>query len=182
LISREVSALPRTIEVIEYDPLWPILFQEIEKKMQILFARLQPEIYHVGSTSVPGLWAKPKIDVDILMPSEEAIQEGVKRMRAKGGYHFHGDRYRDGMWVFSTTTRRGSHGERIYLCAPDHKTHIERILFRNYLRAHPSVASEYGDLKRRLAEEAVDDSEYYTEKKGPFVAEIIRRATECGAS
>ena len=62
--------------------------------------------------------------------------------------------------------------------APGHRTHVHRILLRDYLRRHPESATAYGALKRRLALEAIDDWDYYTGSKGPFVAEIVQRATE----
>ena len=89
-------------------------------------------------------------------------------------YTFHGDRHQDDMWVF--TTGRGSYGQRLYLCAPEHPTHLRRILFRDYLRLHPEAAATYAALKHRLALEAIDDWDHYTGSKGPFVAEIVRRA------
>jgi GrpB-like predicted nucleotidyltransferase (UPF0157 family) len=149
--------------------------------MYSLLLELVAEIHHVGSTSVPGLCAKPKFDIDILLRRLSDIPEGIARMQATGDYTFHGDRYRDEMWVF--TTGRGSHGQRLYLCAPDHPIHRRRILFRDYLRRHPETAATYAALKRKLAFEAIDDWDYYTGGKGPFVADIVQRAaTEASES
>ena len=165
----------KAIVVLDYDPSWPIEFARIRAKFDWLLGGLVREICHIGSTSVPGLCAKPKIDVDIVLSSAGLIPEAIERVKAEG-YAFHGDKYRDGMWAF--TIGRGSFGERIYLCAPGTKTHDERLLFRDYLRAHPDAAEAYGRLKRRLAGEADNDWDYYTGSKGPFVADIVRRAKE----
>lgn len=78
------------------------------------------------------------------------------------------------MWAF--TTGRGAYGERFYLCGPGNITHQTRILFRNDLRGHPEEVAAYGDLKRRIAAEANDAWDYYTGNKGPYVAEVLRRA------
>ena len=164
----------RSIEVVDYDPTWPMLFEAIRIQILPVLSGLVAEIHHVGSTAVPGLCAKPKIDVDIVLRSAADISEGITRMKEAGNYAFHGDRHCDGMWAF--TTGRGSHGQRLYLCAPQQQTHVHRILFRDYLRRHPEAAASYASLKRRLALEAIDDWDHYTGSKGPFVAGIVRRA------
>jgi len=135
---------------VDYDPEWPAAFEEARAAIEGLLGGLVLEIHHIGSTSVPGLCAKPKIDIDIVLRSAAAIPEAIERMKAQG-YTYHGNRYRDGMWAF--TTGRGPRGERFYLCAPGTPTHLRRLLFRDYLRSHPETAAAYGALKRRLASE-----------------------------
>ncbi|WP_225767738.1 GNAT family N-acetyltransferase [Inquilinus sp. Marseille-Q2685] len=164
----------RTIEVVDYDPAWPALFDEIRAGLEQLLEGLVLEIHHIGSTAVPGLCAKPKIDIDIVLHSAAAIPEAIERMQATGDYIYHGDKYRDGMWTF--TTGRGSRGLRLYLCAPSTATHLRRLLFRDHLRCHPEAAVAYGALKRKLVSETADDWDYYTGSKGPFVAGTERRA------
>ena len=66
---------------------------------------------------------------------------------------------------------------RLYLCGPGNATHVKRVLFRDYLRAHPDVAAAYAALKRKLAGEANGDWKYYTGGKSDFVAEIVRLAS-----
>jgi len=168
-----VSAQRRAIVVLDYDPIWPAFSESLRSRLDPLLRGLVLEICHIGSTAVPGLCAKPKIDVDVVLRDATAIPPGIERMKA-AGYTFHGDKYRDGMWTF--TNGRGSYGERIYLCAPGTATHEDRLLFRDYLRGHPQAAEEYGRLKRRLASETDHDWDYYTGSKGPFVAEIVARA------
>jgi len=164
---------PRTIFVLDYDPGWPAAFDEICGKLKRLLGGLVQEICHIGSTSVPGLAAKPKIDVDVVLQSEAAIPEGIERLK-EAGYRYHGNTYNDGMWAF--TLGRGPFGERVYLCAPATETHLKRLLFRDYLRCHPEAAAAYEALKRRLAAEAIDDWDHYTGGKASFVAEIVGKA------
>lgn len=165
------------IVVVEYDPSWPSHFVEIKCRLGELLSPYVVEIAHVGSTSIPGLCAKPKVDVDIVLSSDEAIALGTDRLR-QAGYTVHGNKYNDGMWAF--TTGRGSFGERVYLCCPGNEAHRKRIVFRDYLRSNPSEASAYGALKRRLAAEAKDNWDYYTGSKGPFVNYIVSRAQSEG--
>jgi GrpB-like predicted nucleotidyltransferase (UPF0157 family) len=163
----------RGIVIVDYDPQWPSTFDAAGDKLVRLLGGGVVEISHVGSTSIPGLCAKPKIDVDVVLYAEEAIPAGIEILE-RSGYTFHGNKYNDGMWAF--TTGRGSFGERVYLCGPGNITHQKRILFRDYLRTHPDEAAIYGELKRRLAAEASDDWDYYTSGKGPYVASIVRKA------
>ncbi|HMG50345.1 MAG TPA: GrpB family protein, partial [Inquilinus sp.] len=92
----------RAIEVVDYDPAWPALFEEIRAGLERLLDGLVLEIQHIGSTAVPGLCAKPKIDVDIVLRSAEVIPEAIGLMQATGDYIYHGDKHRDGMWAFTT--------------------------------------------------------------------------------
>lgn len=164
----------RAIEVADYDPAWPGLFREIALELHGILGTLVLEIDHIGSTAVPGLCAKPKIDIDVVLRGTSLIAEGIARLQATGAYIFHGDRYQDGMWVF--TTGRGSRGRRVYLCGPGTPTHVRRLLFRDQLRCDPQAAARYGALKRQLASETADDWDYYTGGKAALVTEIVRQA------
>lgn len=168
-----VISKPRSIELVDYNRSWPATFEDLQMALARILADLVLEIHHIGSTSVPGLCAKPKIDVDIVLRSKAMIPDAIERLKAKG-YAYHGDKYRDGMWAF--TSGRGSHGERLYLCAPGTSMHLRRLLFRDYLRDHPDSAEAYGALKRKLASEADNNWDYYTGGKASFVAEIVQRA------
>jgi GrpB-like predicted nucleotidyltransferase (UPF0157 family) len=170
---REASANRRAIFVLDYDPAWPVLFEAIRTRLQALLGDLVFEVCHIGSTAVPGLCAKPKIDIDVVLRDASAVALGTERMQS-AGYTFHGDRYSNGMWSF--TIGHASYGERVNLCASGTVAHEDRLLFRNYLRSHPDAAAEYGNLKRRLAAETDNDWDFYTGGKGPFIAEIVARA------
>ncbi|MBB4193972.1 GrpB-like predicted nucleotidyltransferase (UPF0157 family) [Rhizobium aethiopicum] len=164
----------RAIKVVDYDPSWPLLFAKISAEVSVLLGDLVLSIDHIGSTSVPGLAAKPKIDLDVVAISDEALPPAIELARA-AHFIFHGDPHGDGRWVF--TRNRECHGFRLYLCGPDNRAHQERILFRDYLRAHPDRAKAYADLKRRLAAEADGDWDFYTGGKSAFVNETVGLAT-----
>jgi GrpB-like predicted nucleotidyltransferase (UPF0157 family) len=161
------------IRVIDYDPAWPVLFEEQRQKIMLMIGDLVDEIHHIGSTSIEGLCAKPKIDIDAVLHNDTLIPEAIGRVEPHG-YAFHGDPYNDGMWVF--TQGHGSYGTRLYVCGLGNATHIKRMRFRDYLRAHPEAAAEYGALKRKLMLEADGDWKFYTGGKSDFVAEILRLA------
>lgn len=167
---------PATIRVVEADPAWPAHFAMMKHEIAARLGDFAEDIHHIGSTSVPGLAAKPKIDIDAVIRSQALLAGAVERIRADPAWTFHGDRYGDGMWIF--TQGRGSWGVRLYLCGPGSAKHEKRMLFRDYLRADPARAVEYAALKRRLALEADGDWDAYTGGKAAFVAETVRLATD----
>jgi GrpB-like predicted nucleotidyltransferase (UPF0157 family) len=162
------------IKVVDYDPSWPAAFAAERAEILSLLGDFVEGIHHIGSTAVSGLPAKPKIDIDAVLRSDDLLPEAIERVKATGGYAFYGDPYGVGRWAF--TQGRGSYGTRLYLCGPGNATHIERVLFRDWLRAHPDDAAIYATLKRRLAAEANGDWDFYTGGKADFVAEIVGRA------
>ena len=162
----------RAIKVVDYDPCWPLLFAEISIEVSILLGDLVLSIDHIGSTSVPGLAAKPKIDLDVVI-SDDALPTAIDMVRATH-FVFHGDTG-EKRWAFTRDHER--HGFKLYLCGPGNRAHRERILFRDYLRNHPERARIYADLKRRLAAEADGDWDFYTGGKTDFVSETLRLAS-----
>ncbi|MCZ4090752.1 GrpB family protein [Sinorhizobium psoraleae] len=165
----------RAIKVVDYNPAWPGLFEEGKSRTMELIGGMVDEIHHVGSTSVVGLCAKPKIDIDAVLRSNAMVVEAVERVKVCSDFTFHGDPYSDGMWTF--TSGHGSYGTRLYLCGPENPTHFKRMLFRDWLRTHPVDAAEYAALKRKLAAEANGDWKFYTGGKSDFVAKIVRQAS-----
>jgi GrpB-like predicted nucleotidyltransferase (UPF0157 family) len=161
------------IWVEPYDPEWPGLFKRLSDNIASLLAGLSPVIHHVGSTSVPSLCAKPKIDIDIELGDAGRLSAAIERMM-EPHRAFHGNPYGDGLWTF--TEGHGSYGSRIYLCTVGNPEHAKRILFRDHLRSHPQAAASYAALKQRLAVEAKGDWRRYTDGKAAFVAEIVRSA------
>ncbi|NLR95780.1 GrpB family protein [Rhizobium sp. P38BS-XIX] len=162
----------RAIRLVDYDPAWPALFRRRRREIAALIA-CPVEIHHIGSTSVPGLCAKPKLDIDTILQSNEARIEATERLR-NDGYVFHGDLHEADRWAF--TRDEVPYGTRLYLCVPDNPAHHERILFRDYLRSHAEAARNYAALKQRLAAEAFGDWDHYTGGKSDFVADIIGKA------
>lgn len=163
------------IKVIDYDTAWPGLFERDKSRILKLIGDMVDDIHHIGSTSVVGLCAKPKIDIDAVLRKETLIADAVERLNSLREFTFHGDPYGDGMWTF--TSGHGSYGTRLYLCAPENATHVKRMLFRNWLRDHPGDAAEYANLKRKLAAAADGDWKFYTNGKSDFVARIVQQAS-----
>ena len=158
------------ITLVEYDPCWPLLFEERASEIATLLSPFVREVHHIGSTAVPGLAAKPKIDIDAVIADLRRLPELTARLRSIG-YTFHRDPHASGLWTFTTDTR--PYGTRLYLCSGDNAAHAARLLFRDQLRERPDYAERYETLKKRLATDANGDWDIYTHGKRDFIDEVL---------
>jgi GrpB-like predicted nucleotidyltransferase (UPF0157 family) len=163
----------RPIRIVDYDPRWPTLFELARDEILSLAPGLVLAIEHIGSTAVPGLAAKPKIDLDAVLIDEAAVSTLSAKL-AVSGFRAHGDPHNDGCLPF--TREHEGYGLRLYLCTAGNPAHSDRLLFRDHLRHHSQRAAEYAALKRDLAEKANGDWDIYTGGKTDFVAETLHRA------
>jgi len=156
----------------EYDPQWPILFEELRVKFSNLLGDLVSAIEHVGSTSVPGLAAKSIIDLDVLLASAAYLPEAIRRL-ATLGYEHEGDLGIAGREAFRTPPNLFAH--HLYVCLPNYEEFRRHILLRNYLRSHPAEVSAYSRLKWDLFAKFKDRADYI-QGKADFVNELVQRA------
>lgn len=161
------------VEIVDYDPAWPLAFERASTELQQLLGLPASAVEHVGSTSVPGLCAKPLIDIDLTV-ADPADIPALAALLEKAGYQPRGSRHGDGVFAFLML---GHPARRVYLCPPGSRTHRERVLFRNALRADPHLASAYRVLKQELARLHSGDGDLYTAAKGDFIRQAINRAT-----
>ncbi len=152
------------VRVVEYDPSWPTVFEAERTRLAPLLEGA--EIHHIGSTAVPGLAAKPIVDMIAVVDSYELP---IARLVDDAGYQY--------PRAFNATLTK-----RRFLCYPraDWRTHHMHLIddrdeltrylrFRDRLRADPALARRYETLKRELAERHRHDREAYTEGKSEFV-------------
>lgn len=158
-----------------YDPSWPALFTVLCSKLSATLGDLAASIEHVGSTAVPGLAAKPILDIDVLLRSAEDLPLAIEKLTSLGYCH-QGDLGISGREAFTTPPTATPH--HLYICLPDSLAFRRHILFRDYLRVHPADAQAYADLKRRLASQFVDDRVAYTEAKTDFIRSILEGLEE----
>ena len=163
------------VELVPYDPDWPSAFDRIRAKLEELLKPYVVTIEHIGSTSIPGTAAKPLIDIDIILRGMDDVAPATQLLLAQN-YEARGNRYEPDVWAFML--RDGTPPERIYLCQPNNPTHQRRIIFRDYLRSHPSSAAAYVALKQELATKFRDDGDRYTASKRDFIDTIIDRASQ----
>jgi GrpB-like predicted nucleotidyltransferase (UPF0157 family) len=161
----------RRIEVVDYDPSWPNTFESLRSILWPVLADVASSIEHVGSTSVPGLAAKPIIDISIAVPESPDVQIGISRLMTLGYVH-RGDLGIKGREAFANPEGLPTHN--LYLCPCDSVALANHLALRNYLRTHPEAASEYGELKKRLAQRFPDDIESYIDGKTTMLLTMLR--------
>jgi GrpB-like predicted nucleotidyltransferase (UPF0157 family) len=161
------------ITIEDYDPLWPQRFETLRSRTSAALGDLATAIEHIGSTAVPGLAAKPIIDIDALLRSPTDFPLVISRL-ASLGYEHRGNLGIPGREAMRTPPYDFPH--HLYVCPPDSQQYRRHIAFRDYLRNHPEDASSYGALKRILVGKLGDQRNEYTEAKGEFIANILRRA------
>lgn len=168
------------VEIVAYDPGWPERFEEEKKRLLALFPGLIRRVEHFGSTAVPGLAAKPIVDLLIEVVSLDAARSSIAPVLERAGYDYfwratHGD---DGPPFYAWFIKRDGRGVRthhLHLVEAD-SAHWDRLLFRDYLIAHADCARRYEALKRRLADGHPADRVAYTRAKSAFIAEVTAAA------
>jgi GrpB-like predicted nucleotidyltransferase (UPF0157 family) len=166
--------LPEPVVIRDYDPEWPQRYEALLGPVADALGELAARIEHVGSTAVPGLAAKPTIDIVIRLRSAHELPTVIERL-ARLGYAHEGDFGVVGREAFATPPGYGPHDHHLYVCAPDWDGFADQIVFRDYLRAHPYVAEAYARLKRSLASVHRTDRAAYTEAKADFVRAVLGR-------
>jgi GrpB-like predicted nucleotidyltransferase (UPF0157 family) len=158
------------ITIVDYNPKWPGLFEELRRPIERALADIAITIEHVGSTSVPGLAAKPIIDMDVVV-AEADVAAGISRL-AELGYNHQGDLGIPMREAFSCP--EGSTPHHLYLCPLNSPALANHVKVRDYLRRNSEAAHGYGDLKKRLAVESGGDIRRYGEAKTAFLVAILR--------
>lgn len=177
LEQRIEDALREEVSITPYDPEWPNLYEhEAASLRRKLPKSVVIKIEHFGSTAVPGLAAKPVIDVLVQVSSLEKTREQIVPILEAEGYDY--------FWrtdvspAYAWFIKRGSGGRRthhIHMVEADSKM-WERLYFRDYLKEFPEEAGCYAELKQFLAAKYPNDRVAYTEGKAEYVISITERA------
>ena len=163
------------VVIVDYDPQWPLRFEAAKRTISQDVGSLVVSIEHIGSTAVPGLAAKPIIDI---MPGIRRFEDGyacVAHLEALG-YDYRGENGIPERHYFDKVDELGHMELHAYMVVVGSNFWTPHILFRDYLRAHPSVAQEYSSLKYSLAERYGADRIAYTEGKSNFIEGVLKRA------
>lgn len=172
-ILAQTTSTPSQIVVTAYDNDWPLVFEQIAQPVRDAVADLGAQVEHVGSTSVPGLAAKPVIDIDVVVGSADDVPTAIERLRGLG-YVYQGDKGIRGREAFMWP--RGARPHHLYVVVQGSQPYLDHTHFRNYLRQHPEVAQDYAALKMALAEKHGDDRLGYTNAKTEFIIGVLRAA------
>jgi len=175
------------IEIVEYQPGWPAEFKEIAAELRLALGKLALRIDHIGSTSVPGLAAKDRIDIQVtvsaLTPAVQLALEAIGYNRSTKISTDHlppgcTDESQWRKWFFSAPKERRPMNLHVRVAGYPNQRYP--LLFRDYLRTHPDAAEAYARIKKALAHYHADDIDAYYEIKDP-VCDLIAQAAEAWA-
>jgi GrpB-like predicted nucleotidyltransferase (UPF0157 family) len=194
------------IKIEPYNPKWPALFQQEKEALKQALGGFQGlRIEHFGSTAVPGLAAKPILDILAGVSSKEdwprmirplavlgyvqvpgAFDDAIRWFFVKGMPLFYGTNHNNEAAIapnsFNTdkeNRRMPPYGEKrthhLHVCELESEEWRRELAFRDYLRAHADTVKKYESLKKELATKFATDREAYTEAKTEFIQEILRK-------
>jgi GrpB-like predicted nucleotidyltransferase (UPF0157 family) len=167
------------ITIVPYDEAWPSAFQSEAKLIRSALGPLARRVEHVGSTSIPGIAAKPVIDIQVSVPTLEPLSTYVQSLSPLGYIHFALGDF-DLIYPFFQKPATWPSTHHVHLCVEGSDLERKHIAFRDYLRSHAEVATEYVALKHKLAAEnhgtTLESRERYSLSKSDFVAAVLKMA------
>ncbi|WP_299971809.1 GrpB family protein [uncultured Roseobacter sp.] len=163
--------------VVPHDPRWKMAFEDEAKAIKHAFANAPVDVHHIGSTAIPGILAKPIIDllgIVATLADADAKASALESLgfEAMGAYGIAGRRY------FRKTDSNGIRTHHLHVFEQGSQ-HVERhFAFRDYLIAHPAVAQEYSSLKERLTQSDAPTWDAYLDGKDPFISRVEPQAVD----
>jgi len=157
--------------LVPYDPLWPLEYAAEADRIAHTCDDLPLRLEHIGSTAVPGLGARPVIDIAMGIPQTAKRHEYFAALRQLGYEH----RGTDGVPGRDYFVRGSPRSHHVHLVSWSSSLWNDWLLFRDQLRANPDAAREYDGLKRELSATFADEPREYSDAKGAFVRAVLRR-------
>ena len=170
------TAVTKKVEVIPYDPAWQVRFKELHQHLLSILTGQDVRVEHVGSTSVPGLAAKPILDIDIVLQNGVDFAE-VKALLAANGYRHVGDLGITGREAFKYDNKPQFMSHHLYVLSVDSDELKRHLTFRNWLRSHPQDRKAYAQVKMAAAKQFPNDIDAYIDAKSDVILGIY---TRCG--
>lgn len=167
--------MSETIEIVEYNLAWSGMFEEEKTRLLAVAGEHIEDIQHTGSTSVPGLAAKPVIDILIGMRDLSLVEKCVAPIESLG-YGYFGENGLPGRHFFRKPADTWHRTHHIHMVLKGAKEWENQTRFRDYLRAHPETRQQYQSLKRELAARFGSDRGGYTDAKEDFVIATLKQA------
>ena len=154
------------VKIEKYNPNWVQQFKKESKELENQLGSIVRYIYHIGSTAVPDLMAKPIIDIMLDVKSLTDLDNQSQKLE-KIGYEVMGELGIKGRRYFRKGDNNRTH--QIHAFKSEDPNLIRHLAFRDYLIKHKSIADKYGELKRNITEGCNNDIEKYCDEKEPFV-------------
>ena len=163
------------IRVVSHDPAWLVKFQIEAERIAEALGKVLTRAHHIGSTAIPQAKAKPVIDILLEVVSLQALDQNTPLLEALG-YESKGEFGIPGRRYFRRDDLQGNRTHQVHAFEAAVPDVVRHLAFRDYMRAHPLLAAEYGKLKEGLADAHRHDRTAYVQGKDAFVKEHERRA------
>ena len=171
------------IRIVPYDSAWPAQFEAEATNLRAALGDRALRIEHVGSTSVPGLAAKPVIDIQVSVATLAPPHQHAAQLAGLGYHHIPFGPF-DLVYPFFQKPAQWPSSHHVHLCVFGGEQERRHLAFRDYLRGHPAVAAEYAALKRTLAVDhdgaTLASRERYSSLKTGFIESVLERAFTAG--
>ena len=172
--ARRWAADDEPVRIVDYDPAWPVRFESERAALDgVIGIHAVRGIHHVGSTAIPGLAAKPVIDILVGVSDLQTTRPCIALV-AELGYQYLPYRATEMHWFYKPDRRRRTH--HLHLVPASSDRFWSELAFRDHLRAHPGIAARYAEIKRALAAQFRDDRDAYTQAKRPFIVDVLHKA------
>lgn len=155
-----------SVRVVDYDPRWEHAYRRLEAELRRKLGENLADVAHVGSTSVPGLAAKPILDVAVLLAPDASVPK-------LAGFTYRGDKGSNGGHLFIAELAAKTVTAHIHVIMQGDEQWQHYLAIRDRLRIDPQARADYAELKHRLAEEFPDNRGRYTAAKAEFLARLI---------
>ena len=168
----------KTVKLVDHNPKWLKAFKDEKKQLQEIFGVDVLGVEHVGSTAIPGIKAKPIMDLMVAVPDIDDYEKYIEGL-LKMGYQFRRDyRGTDQEHILFVKGPEEKRTHYLKLCELNSEFWDEHIIFRDYLIDHPEKAKEYEELKIELNKKYSKDRDTYTKMKEDFIKQILELATK----
>jgi GrpB-like predicted nucleotidyltransferase (UPF0157 family) len=167
----------KKVEVVPHDPAWRDSFDAEAKGIAAALGENLVAIHHIGSTAIPGIHAKPVVDLLVEVSDVAELDRQSPAMESLG-YEAMGEYGIPGRRYFRKADREGTRTHHVHAFQAGSGEVRRHLAFRDYLIAHPADAQAYSELKRKLAAEHPQDIDAYMDGKDGFVREMDRRAAQ----
>lgn len=171
----------KNVVVVPHDPRWRDAFEAEARDIAAALGENVVAIHHVGSTSIPGIHAKPVVDLLLEVKDVAELDARSPAMEALG-YEVMGEYGIPGRRYFRKDDQEGTRTHHVHAFEAGSAEAVRHLAFRDYMIAHPADARRYSELKRRLAAEHPRNIDGYMDGKDGFIREMDRRAAEWRAS
>lgn len=172
---QQTTRVQRTVVVVPSQADWPVAFAKARTEILQALGEIVYELHHIGSTAVPGLAAKPILDL-LLEVTDLNELDAKTQMLLTLGYHAKGENGIPGRrYFYKGDPSRTHHLHAFVVNAPLARQHL---LFRDFLRTNPAAASQYATLKLELASQFPEDNARYQAGKDAFIVQLLQQAAQ----